>query len=309
LKNIKIPAFIAFVLLGWVIISIFLGVRYSGFSVKREALPMRIAETPELKIVGNGTVKLDISNASEGYVAVKYMGDNHKVKATVEKGDLRNIYDIEADKYGKYVVLPLPAGNGDYTVAVYENLYDVMYREVFKNMAEAIMEDELTPFLYPSLYVDYTNSGLAAEIAGEIAKCARSDSDVIEGIYRYLKREVKYDYEMEKILTGSIKSPYIADIDGILTRKSGICIDFATTMAAMLRSQGIPARVVVGFVEEADGEIRDHAWVNVYLRGNERVIQGDSPGWTVVDPTYGATDEWPTGFKPRHTLYFPKYFY
>ena len=65
------------------------------------------------------------------------------------------------------------------------------------------------------------------------------------------------------------------------------CQHFATTMAAMLRSQDIPARYVVGFARGksvGDGEYlvtsdRAHAWVEVYFEG---------VGWVRFDPTPGG---------------------
>lgn len=69
-----------------------------------------------------------------------------------------------------------------------------------------------------------------------------------------------------------------------LEERRGFCEQFATTYAAMARSVGIPARVVVGFTPgEADlngqFEIRSrqaHSWVEVYLADY---------GWLTVDPT------------------------
>ncbi len=76
-------------------------------------------------------------------------------------------------------------------------------------------------------------------------------------------------------------------IDNFLFRyKSGQCEYFASAMVLMLRSQGIPARLVTGFL---GGEfnpfegfliLRDsnaHAWVEAYL--------GEPGGWRVFDPT------------------------
>lgn len=64
----------------------------------------------------------------------------------------------------------------------------------------------------------------------------------------------------------------------------GYCEQFATAMAVMARSQGIPARVVLGFAPGDLGEdglvtVREkhgHAWVEVWL---------DGVGWVGFDPT------------------------
>lgn len=70
----------------------------------------------------------------------------------------------------------------------------------------------------------------------------------------------------------------------IFEREKGFCQHFATTMTVMLRSQGIPARYVVGFAGgERIGENeylvtsdRGHAWVEVYF---------PDVGWVRFDPT------------------------
>ncbi|HMS24683.1 MAG TPA: DUF3488 and transglutaminase-like domain-containing protein [Acidimicrobiia bacterium] len=69
-----------------------------------------------------------------------------------------------------------------------------------------------------------------------------------------------------------------------LIDRRGFCEQFATTYAAMARSIGIPARVVIGFTPgEPDAKGRfvitskqAHSWVEVYL---------SNFGWLTIDPT------------------------
>ena len=73
------------------------------------------------------------------------------------------------------------------------------------------------------------------------------------------------------------------------TDRRGFCQQFAGTMAAMLRSLGIPARVAVGFTpgsQGIDGRIHVsshdyHAWVEVLFPGH---------GWLSFEPTPGRTN-------------------
>lgn len=75
-------------------------------------------------------------------------------------------------------------------------------------------------------------------------------------------------------------------VDCFLVEKQGYCEYFATAMAVMLRTQGIPSRMVLGYLpgrKLASGEwevSRDaaHAWVEVYFPGT---------GWIRFDPTPG----------------------
>jgi transglutaminase-like putative cysteine protease len=79
-----------------------------------------------------------------------------------------------------------------------------------------------------------------------------------------------------------------------LALKSGSCRDVAVLMIAVLRSRGIAARFVSGYVHLVDDENDEnevakadeiargntHAWVQVYLPG---------PGWVDFDPAAGVT--------------------
>lgn len=70
----------------------------------------------------------------------------------------------------------------------------------------------------------------------------------------------------------SISTP----ISEIVSERRGVCQDFAHLMLAILRSNGIPARYVSGYIEAYDPDVADselvgaaasHAWVEVYLPG------------------------------------------
>ncbi len=78
-------------------------------------------------------------------------------------------------------------------------------------------------------------------------------------------------------------------IGEVVARRQGVCQDFAHLMLAILRSNGIPARYVSGYIEaydpdQVDGELigaaASHAWVEVYLPGGI---------WWGLDPTNNQT--------------------
>ncbi len=71
----------------------------------------------------------------------------------------------------------------------------------------------------------------------------------------------------------------------VVKQRSGVCQDFAHLMLAILRTIGLPARYVSGYIEHYDPEKTDarlvgaaasHAWVEVFLPGGE---------WYGLDPT------------------------
>ncbi|HEY4757533.1 MAG TPA: transglutaminase family protein [Chthoniobacterales bacterium] len=68
-----------------------------------------------------------------------------------------------------------------------------------------------------------------------------------------------------------------------LRRQRGACRDTAVLLAEILRDLGLAARVVSGFLREADENVRRaegslHAWAEVFLPG---------AGWVGLDPTNG----------------------
>ncbi|MFP4069886.1 MAG: transglutaminase domain-containing protein [Opitutales bacterium] len=74
-------------------------------------------------------------------------------------------------------------------------------------------------------------------------------------------------------------------LEKVVRQRSGVCQDFAHLMLALLRSNGIPARYVSGYIEAHDpervethlvGAAASHAWVEVFLPGGS---------WWGLDPT------------------------
>jgi transglutaminase-like putative cysteine protease len=67
----------------------------------------------------------------------------------------------------------------------------------------------------------------------------------------------------------------------VLSKKQGVCQDFAHLMIALCRSHGIPARYVSGYFlnqHKLPGEIEaSHAWIEVFIPGF---------GWKGYDPTH-----------------------
>jgi transglutaminase-like putative cysteine protease len=65
-------------------------------------------------------------------------------------------------------------------------------------------------------------------------------------------------------------------IDVVLEQGKGVCQDFTHLMIAILRSFGIPARYVSGYLHRPNKESQSHAWCEVWL---------PDVGWLGMDPT------------------------
>ena len=106
----------------------------------------------------------------------------------------------------------------------------------------------------------------------------------------YLKRCVIWfikKYDKEK--ANNVQYGYVPDPDQTLNDKTGICFDYASLTCAMLRSQGIPTKLEVGYV----GEVY-HAWISCYVDETgwiDNIIEFDGKDWSLLDPTLGANNK------------------
>lgn len=133
-------------------------------------------------------------------------------------------------------------------------------------------------------------------LARAITASSRSNYDRARDIETYLTSN--YGYTLE--LPGAKPDPLAYFL---FERKKGHCEYFASAMAVMLRTLGIPARVVNGF---RGGEFNDltgsyivrerdaHSWVEAYF---------PEFGWATFDPTPASTNPPPEGGWARLALY------
>ena len=75
--------------------------------------------------------------------------------------------------------------------------------------------------------------------------------------------------------------------DATLAEGKGICFDYVSLGAAMLRSLGIPTKIVTGYVSP---DSIYHAWNLVYLDGSWKSVEVsvDPNTWTRIDLTFAA---------------------
>ena len=126
-----------------------------------------------------------------------------------------------------------------------------------------------------------------------VPEASRNDPRAKAGaLERYLRDSGEFGYTLK---LGSVDTRLDPVEDFLVNRKEGHCEYFASALALMLRSVGVPARIVNGF---KGGDWNDlaqvlnvrekhaHSWVEAYLgegQGSDR-----SPVWMSLDPTPGA---------------------
>lgn len=230
---------------------------------------------------GNGTVSVDASNAQSGYVMVKYTGGVSKIKVQITKGGLTYTYDLNARN--AYEVFPLSEGNGTYSIKVFENVSGNQYSQAFSQDVSVSLVNQFEPFLYPNQYVNFSQGSAAVQKGAEVAASAGDALGVVNAVYNYVVNNMTYDTAK----AASVQSGYLPNVDQVLASRTGICFDYAALMVSMLRSQDIPAKLVVGYTGSAY-----HAWVNVYIDGVgwiDNYIYFDGTNWSLADPTFAST--------------------
>lgn len=119
-------------------------------------------------------------------------------------------------------------------------------------------------------------------VAAEITRDAASDADRVAAIERWLREKGRYSDTPPPDRTDDPTSPVERFV---LEKTEGHCEYFASAMVMLLRTQGIPARLVNGFAGGRNNEFGGfvelsradaHAWVEVHFAEH---------GWVRFDPT------------------------
>lgn len=230
---------------------------------------------------GSDNAMVDLSCVNQGYVAVSATSAN-RLKFLVVKEDVTYNYDI--DSGGTPSVFPIQGGDGDYEFRVMENVTDTKYAQVYATSCTVQLEDEFQPFLRPSDYVNYTKDSACVKKAAELAQEAGDALGVVSSVFSFICDTVTYDQEK----AASVQSGYLPNPDETMSTGKGICFDYAALTAAMLRSQGIPTKMVFGNVSPDD---LYHAWNMFYteetgwVTAKYEVKGGD---WNRLDLTFSA---------------------
>lgn len=123
--------------------------------------------------------------------------------------------------------------------------------------------------------IDEQVAALAIEITNEHS----TPYDKAKAVEQYLQTSYSYTLDMPTVMPADPIAYFLFEM------RKGHCEFFASSMAVLLRSVGIPARLVNGFLQGSYNDVSGqytvrasdaHAWVEVYF---------PSYGWVVFDPT------------------------
>lgn len=218
-----------------------------------------LPEASGTKIREDGTLTVDCSHMDQGYIMVKGPKTKKRLKIRIKTSSVTLNYDLNSN--GEYEVYPLQFGSGKYQIALYKNASGNKYSEEGKVAINVDMDDELSCFLYPNQYVNYDETSAAVKQAEEICSGKESAKEKYEAVCAYMKTNFAYDF----IKSVTVASGTMPDIEGTIQKRMGICQDLAAVMVCMLRSQGIPARLMIGTL----GSSTYHAWVTAVVDGKD----------------------------------------
>ncbi|MCI5499955.1 MAG: transglutaminase-like domain-containing protein [Clostridiales bacterium] len=238
-------------------------------------------EASGVAVEKNDKAEIDYSNITDGYVMARFTAATEKrLKVQVAGPTTTYNYDLPA---GNWVTYPLSDGNGSYKVMVLENTTGSKYAVVASVSFQVTLKDEFAPFLRPNQYVDYAAAPNTVAKAAELTQGVTDPLAKVEKVYSFVVKSLTYDKEKAQ----TVKSGYLPVLDTVLAEKKGICFDYAALMAGMLRSQGIPCKLVVGYAGTAY-----HAWISVWTEASgwvEGAIYFDGTTWQRMDPTFASS--------------------
>ena len=227
------------------------------------------------------TAVIDYSNAADGYVMAQFIAEtDSRLKVLIKGPTTTYTYNLPQ---GQWEVFPLSDGSGSYHVCIYQNVYSTKYALVMSTIFEVELADEFAPFLRPNQYVNYSAATQAVEQGLQVTVGLTDPLDKVAAVYDYVVTTLSYDYDK----AATVKSGYLPVLDEVLASGKGICFDYAALMTAMLRSQGIPSKLVVGYAGSAY-----HAWISVWTEENgwiDGAIFFDGNVWKRMDPTFASS--------------------
>jgi transglutaminase-like putative cysteine protease len=142
----------------------------------------------------------------------------------------------------------------------------------WEDLAEPAIEERFMEYLRPTPYTtgDDELRGIAEEL-----RQADSPLEVVSAASEWIRASMTYEIGATAVSTSALEAWH---------ERRGVCQDFAHVGLVLLRSLGIPARYVSGYLHPAsDGVIgatvrgQGHAWLECWLGA-----------WHPIDPTHGA---------------------
>lgn len=182
----------------------------------------------------------------------------------LRRGDRTYSFQLQ----GKTTTVPNPLGNGTIHVLVVTgkpNQWRAVEKTTVtlhaKSGVQALQQDILTPGTSGN-HVKYQRDRYLKGWQ------SWSHDKRVREVHKYVTTRFRYDYARK----GNQPEWYVPDYKRFMVNRKGTCYDMASLTGSLLRSMGVPTRLVMGDVDN----VGYHAWNEVYV--NKR--------WRIVDTTF-----------------------
>lgn len=189
------------------------------------------------------------------------------------EGNVIASFEISANKEDKILVTGYISSSQEEYNVVNRNPMDIGFNEYL----EKIKNDKGSgKYLTPTKYWEVRDPFIQKQ-ALELKEDKQTLYDVVDTVYQYVNDTLTYDEgkassENERI--GAVKA---------LTGGASVCMEYADSMIAILRAQGIPARAALGYANITDSptELIRHQWLQIWI---------PDYGWLSIDPTFESSN-------------------
>ena len=208
----------------------------------------------------NGGLTIDASNAAYGYTMVRATpGNTYKLRVTKDGGTL--MYDINSN--GDFEIIPLQLGSGNYTFELFRSVGGNKFAQEGAMTIGATLGVEYAAFLVTNQYVNYTEDSPGVLLSDELLSDYETDAEKLQALREYVVSHFTYDNNK----AATVAAGTLPDMEYLLANGKGICQDIAELVACMLRVQGIPTQLVIGYANQYY-----HAWNQVMIDGQWQLV-------------------------------------
>ena len=216
----------------------------------------------------NEAVYVETDKAPNGVVTLHYDAPlENSVVAFVTNSTALYMYSIRSSVTN----IPLQMGDGAYEINVYEKMEDTKYIKIL--IANVVVDGLRDEEVYTNSIqmVDYEGYKDVIDEINKLLADAQGDREKVEIVYNYII--TNYSYSTEK--AEGVRAEYLPDLRDFFTTGKGICYDYASLFASVLRSNGIPTKLLMGYRNDVE---KYHSWNEVLLDGK----------WLAIDTSCDA---------------------
>lgn len=211
---------------------------------------------------------VDTSTASKGYIAVNAKASTNKPYVVQVKNG-KQVYNYTLTD-SKTTNIPLQLGSGSYKIILLELVSGNQYRAVSQK-ALNVVDAGINVYTNSIQLIDFNKDMASIKTLTNLISDNSTVEDKINELYGYLINNFSYDFNKASALANA--TSYLPNIDTVFNNKKGICYDFSSLFAAVLRYNNIPTKLAMGYTPKINVY---HAWNQVYYNSS----------WKTVDITY-----------------------